>query len=140
MRLLYNMSAAPRTTIVQATRPELELTTGVLLRLDDSVTDTSGKAILARLGITERLTPRTANARLRQLLNERALALPYPPAAVVSDRATGREREETDLLTVCAVLSKSSQRLYLRDKEPNLNGIEASRRVILLIPKGWRSA
>jgi hypothetical protein len=111
-----------------------------MLRLDNSVMDTSGKAILARLGIRERFTPRAANARLCKLLNERALTLPYPPAAIVSDRTTGREQEETDLLSICAVLSKSSQCLYLRDKEPNLNGIEASRRVILLIPKGWRSA
>jgi hypothetical protein len=132
------MSAAPRTAIVQQPNPDLELTDGVLLRLDESVRDTSGKAILTRLGITERLSPRAADARFCALLNERALALPYPPAAIVCDRATGREREVTDLLSVCAVLSKSSGKLYLRDKEPNLSGIRRSRRVILLIPKGWR--
>jgi hypothetical protein len=140
MTLLHNMSAAPRTAIVQLAHPHFELTSGVLLRLDDCVTDTSSEAILTRLGIRERLTLRAAHARLCKLLNERALALPYPPAAIVSHRATGRERAETDLLSVCAVLSKSSQSLYLRDKEPNLNGIQPSRRVILLIPKGWRSA
>jgi hypothetical protein len=66
--------------------------------------------------------------------------LPYPPAALVFDKATGREREVTDLLSVCAVLSKSSGKLYLRDKEPNLSGIRPSRRVILRIPKEWRAA
>jgi hypothetical protein len=138
MTWLHNMSGAPRAVIVQHADSGHDLTDGVLLRFDETVKDTSGKAILARLGITERLSPRAANARLCTLINQRALSLPYPPAAIVSDRATGREREETDLLSVCAVLSKSSAKLYLRDKEPNLSGIQLSRRVILLVPKGWR--
>jgi hypothetical protein len=54
----------------------------------------------------------------------------------VSDKSTGREHEVTDLLSVCAVLSKSSEKLYLRDKEPNLSGVQRSRRVILLVRKG----
>jgi hypothetical protein len=140
MTWLHNMSAAPRTAILQHANSDLELTDGVLLRLDESVKDTSGRGILARLGITEHLSPRAANARLWALLNERALALPFPPAAIVSVRATGREHEVTDLLSVCAVLSKSSEKLYLRDKEPNLSGIQRSRRVILLVPKRWRAA
>jgi hypothetical protein len=139
MTWLHNMSAAPR-TVIQHANSDLELTDGVLLRLDQSVTDTSSKAILARIGITDRLSPRAANARLCTLLNETAVALPYPPAALVFDQATGREREVTDLLSVCAVLSKSSGKLYLRDKEPNLSGIRRSRRVILRIPKEWRAA
>jgi hypothetical protein len=134
------MSAAPRTAIVRPATADIEVTDGVLVRLDDSVTDTSSKAILARLGITDRLSPRAAHARLCALLNERALALPYPPAALVTDRATGRERVVTDLLSVCTVLSKSSGRLYLRDKEPNLSGIRRSRRLVLLISKEWRNA
>jgi hypothetical protein len=134
------MSAAPRTAIVQHAHADLELINGVLLCLDETVAETSARAILGGLGITDRLSPRAANARLCTLINERALALPYPPAAIVSDRATGREHEVTDLLSVCAVLSKSSEKLYLRDKEPNLTGIQRSRRVILLIPKGWRAA
>jgi hypothetical protein len=139
MTWLQNMSAAPR-TVIQHDGSGLELTDGVLLRLDASLTDTSSKAILAQIGNTDRLSPRAANARLCTLLNERALALPYPPAALVIDKATGQEREVTDLLSVCAVLSKSSGKLYLRDKEPNLSGIQRSRRVILRIPKEWRAA
>src|SRR5512138_2455948 len=103
MTWLHNMSGAPRMTIIQLPRPELETTTGLLLRLEESVTDTSGEAILARLGIPGPLTPRSARLKLCKLLNERALTLPYPPAAILSDQATGRERVETDLLTVCAV-------------------------------------
>jgi hypothetical protein len=137
MTWLHNMSAAPR-TVIQHAHSDLELTYGVLLRLDESVRDTSSRGILARIGIADRLSPRAACARLCTLLNDRALRLPYPPAALVCDRATGREQEVTDLLSVCAVLSKCSGKLYLRDKEPNLSAIRRSRRVILRIPKGWR--
>jgi hypothetical protein len=43
MTWLHNMSAAPRTAILQHANSDLELTDGVLLRLDESVKDTSGE-------------------------------------------------------------------------------------------------
>jgi hypothetical protein len=109
----------------------------VLLKLEAQV-DTSVEGILARLNMPCSGTRRSVRAQLSDLLNEHALTLPYPPAALVSDRATGAEREEKDLLTICTVLAKSSRVLYLRDKEPNLSAIDASRRIVLLIPNNWR--
>ena len=139
MTWLHNSGWAPRTTIVQLAHPQFEITNRVLLRLQDGV-NTSAESILSQLGTPRSSTGGIARKELCELLNERALTLPYPPAAVVSNRATATEREETDLLTVCTVLAKSSKCLYLRDKEPNLNAIDSSRRVILLIPKIWRPA
>jgi hypothetical protein len=137
MTWLHNSGWAPRTTIIQLAQPPLEVTNRVLLRLQDGV-NTSAEGLLSRLGVASAPENGLACNQLCDLLNERALTLPYPPAAIVSDRATGTECEETDLLTVCTVLAKSSNLLYLRDKEPNLTAIDPSRRVILLIPKNWR--
>jgi hypothetical protein len=138
MSWLHNSGWAPRTTIVQLAHPHLEVTHGVLLKLEEQV-DTSVEGILESLNVACSGTRRSARAQLSDLLNEHALTLPYPPAAVVSDRATGAERKETDLLTICTVLAKSSRLLYLRDKEPNLSAITASRRIVLLIPNNWRA-
>jgi hypothetical protein len=105
---LHNSGWAPRTTIVQAAQPQHEVSSRVLLQLEKSF-NTSAEGILSRLGVANRQKRRAAPAQLRELLNEHALRLPYPPAAIVSDQTTGSEYEETDLLTVCAVLSKSSR-------------------------------
>jgi hypothetical protein len=138
MMQFHNMSGAPRTVITQAASPRFATTTGVLVRLPEGIKGTPAEALLESLGITGSFTRRTARTRLCQLINERALALPLPPAALISDQATGKDRTEGDLLTICAVLSKSSNRIYMRDKEPNLSAILPSRRLILLIPNAWR--
>jgi hypothetical protein len=59
--------------------------------------------------------------------------LPFPPAVLVAGKADGPETIN-DLLAICAVLAKSSDRVYLRDKEPNLARIEPGRRVVLQLP------
>ena len=79
-----------------------------------------------------------AEAALRARLDAHARTLALPPAAVVSDRAAKGDRKERDLLTVLTVLAKSSGRVYLRDKEPNFAAIRPGRRVVLVIPPGWR--
>jgi hypothetical protein len=43
--------------------------------------------------------------------------------------------ECTDLVTIVTVLAKSSSRVYLRDKEPNLSTVVAGRRLVLLVPR-----
>ncbi len=138
MTLLHNMSGSPRTVISQAANPRFATTTGVLIRLPEGIKRTNAESLLEQLGISGPFSRATARTRLCQLINERAEALPLPPAALISDQATGRDRTEGDLLTICTVLSKSSDRIYMRDKEPNLNAILPSRRLILLIPNAWR--
>jgi hypothetical protein len=66
-------------------------------------------------------------------VNEYAARLALPPAVVVTDAADAAEPVD-DLLAVYAVLSKSSDRVYLRDKEPNLARIVSGRRVVLRLP------
>lgn len=138
MTCLHNMSSVPQTVIAHIVGPQFTTTAGVLVCLGKDLRGVSAGAILTQLGIAGPLPPKAARARLCELINERSLTLPYPTAALVSDQATGSERTETDLLTICTVLAKSSNRIYMRDKEPNLGAILRSRRVILQIPNNWR--
>ena len=55
-------------------------------------------------------------------------------AAIVAGSAEGAKAVE-DLLAVYTVLSKSSDRVYLRDKEPNLGRIAPEHRVVLRLPR-----
>ena len=99
--------------------------------------DLDPAALLQRLdGKRWRGTPEEAERELRRRLDEHAGALPFPAAVLVSDRATGAEDGSGDLLTACAVLAKSSGRVYLRDKEPNLANIRSGRVVVIQIPQG----
>ena len=70
---------------------------------------------------------------MRRRVNEYATRLALPPAAIITDAAEEAEPVD-DLLAVYAVLAKSSDRVYLRDKEPNLARIEPGRRVVLRLP------
>ena len=57
-----------------------------------------------------------------------------PPATLVLDRRGDAAEPVDDLLAIYTVLAKSSERVYLRDKEPNLARIEPGRRVLLRVP------
>jgi hypothetical protein len=72
---------------------------------------------------------------LRRVLNEQARKLPLPSAAVITDRVEAGDARCEELLDVLTVLAKSSGRVYLRDKEPNLGGLVAGRRVVVLVPQ-----
>ena len=136
MTLLHNMSSAPRSTIIHETNARLALTAGALVQFPQGAGSRSAE-ILLQLGLTA-LSQRDSDACLRELINKKAREIPYPPAALVSNRVTGNERAETDLLTICTLLAKSSDRIYLADKEPNLGAILPSRRIVVHLPKEWR--
>ena len=129
--LLHNMSAPPGTVI----RHKAVATPGCMLlfQLPPGFRWTGPGALLRRLTGVQRRRPAQAASELRRLLNEQAARLPLPPAALVARPAEGAEAVE-DLLTVCTVLAKSSDRVYLRDKEPNLERIAPERRVMLRLP------
>jgi hypothetical protein len=74
-----------------------------------------------------------AGAELRRRVNECAARSALPSAALVTDAADAAEPVD-DLLAIYTVLAKSSDRVYLRDKEPNLERIEPGRRVVLRLP------
>jgi hypothetical protein len=130
--LLHNMSAPPNTVI----RHQAVATPGcaLLFQLPPGFLRAGPGGLLKRL--TGRRWTRgvaQAEAELRRLLNEQAARLPLPPAALVAGSAEGAKAVE-DLLTVYTVLAKSSDRVYLRDKEPSLGRIAPDRRVVLRLP------
>jgi hypothetical protein len=85
--------------------------------------------------ILKLLGRRNSKEDVRAILNKHALHLAYPPAVLVDmSGVSPHAPTETDILTICTVLSKSSDHLYLRDKEPNLSMIRPDRRIALLIP------
>jgi hypothetical protein len=131
--LLHNMSSMPQTVIAhEAPRPRFR---AIAFRLPASVTDLDAASLLRRLDRRAWVgTPEDAERELRRRLNEHAAKLPYPGAVIVSERSAGAERGPADLLTVCAVLAKSSGQVYLRDKEPNLSSIRKNHVVVLQIP------
>jgi hypothetical protein len=130
--LLHNMSAPPRTVI----RHRAAARGGriLLFQLPPCVGSGEPGGLLAHLtGRQWTSTDAEAEAELRRRVNEQAARLPFPPAVLVARKADGPETVD-DLLAICAVLAKSSDRLYLRDKEPNLARIEPGRRVVLQLP------
>jgi hypothetical protein len=130
--LLHNMSAPPRTVILHKA---VALTGRTLLfRLPPEAQNTGPEGLLAQLtGEPWSGGDATAGAELRRRVNEYAARLTLPPAVLVMDTADGADPVD-DLLAVYAVLAKSSERVYLRDKEPNLTRIEPGRRVVLRLP------
>ena len=131
--LLHNMSAPPRTVILHKAVASMGRT--LLFRLPAEVSNLGPEGLLAQL-TGERWTggDTAAGTELRRRVNEHAARLALPPAVLVTDAAVAAEPVD-DLLAVYAVLAKSSDRVYLRDKEPNLARIEPGRRVVLRLPR-----
>ena len=129
--LLHNMSTPPRTVIRHKAVAPPGCT--LLFQLPPGFRCAGAGPLLARLTGRQWRRAAQAEAELRRLLNEQAARLPLPPAAVVAGSAEGAKAVE-DLLTVYTVLAKSSDRVYLRDKEPNLGRIAPERRVVLRLP------
>ena len=130
--LLHNMSAMPRTVISHDAPPQRFR--AIAFRIAPGV-DLDPGALLRRLdGGQWSGKPEQAERELRRRLDEHAAGLPFPAAVLVSGRSAGTEDGSADLLTTCAVLAKSSGRVYLRDKEPNLANIRKGRVVVLQIP------
>jgi hypothetical protein len=130
--LLHNMSAPPRTVI----RHKAAGPTGraLLFRLPPEISNTGPAGLLALfIGGNWTSDDAAAVAELRRRVNECAARSPLPSAALVADGTDAAEPVD-DLLTICTVLAKSSDRVYLRDKEPNLERIEPGRRVVLRLP------
>ena len=130
--LLHNMSAPPRTVIQhKAVAPAGR---ALLFRLPRKIRNNGPERLLAHLtGSRWSGGEAAANAELRRRVNEYAARSALPSAALVTDAADAPEPVD-DLLAVYAVLAKSSDRVYLRDKEPNLARIEPGRRVVLRLP------
>jgi hypothetical protein len=133
---LHNMSSAPN-TVIRHQGAVAEGTRQVVFEVTRlGVIASAGYPALTALFAEK---PQKRSLRLekeaRGILQQHAKTLPYPAAAlVIVDRIAADAADETDFLTICTVLSKSNDRLYLRDKEPNLSRIRLGRRIALLLP------
>lgn len=130
--LLHNMSAPPQ-TVIQHRAPS---PSGfpMVFGLRCGFGNCSSPVILARLdGRPWRHGTEQAEAELRRRLDEHAARLAFPPAVLVAPMAEAMDCAD-DLLTICTVLAKSSDRVYLRDKEPNLARIEPGHNIVLYLP------
>ncbi len=113
---------APGKIVLFMLPKELTTAASILARLDGN--DWSGQE-----GLAER--------ELKRRINERAKSLPYPPSALILSE--GQPDEDCKcLLTACTILSKSSDRVYLCAKWPNLGYLTPGRAVRMFIPDGWR--
>jgi hypothetical protein len=129
---LYAKYAAPEVVI----RFPAAVPTGrtLLLQLPPEIRRTGPCGLLARLtGRRWNRTAGEAEAELRRRVNEHAARLLLPLAVPVAGSAEKAEPVD-DLLTVYTVLAKSSDRVYLRDKEPNVSRIKPGRAVVLRLP------
>jgi hypothetical protein len=134
--LLHNMSAPPRTVIDHPGGDRRVIAHGVVFALPLADPPPLAADLLSRLdGRPCTLPTAEAEAELRRRLRAHVPKLPLPPAAVVTSRTVPGDEECRDLLSTLAVLARSSDHVYLRDKEPNLAALRPGRRVVLLVPR-----
>lgn len=135
--LLHNMSVPTKTTITHKAPAHRVYGYGIVIALPDHLANASSIELLKALGYSSR-SAATADLELRELIEARARALPLAPAVAISAQTRDGDTECADLATIITVLAKSSSRVYLRDKEPNLSSISAGRRLVLLMPEEVR--
>jgi hypothetical protein len=134
--LLHNMSAPSRTTITFQAPADRPYGHGVIIALRDSLPKLTPARVLRLL---QKDPPaKQAEIMLKKLIEARAQELPLPPAVAISSQARSGDTSCEDLLTIVTILAKSSSRVYLRDKSPNLESIVAGRRLVLIVPKEIR--
>jgi len=75
--------------------------------------------------------------RLAALIDQRARRLPLPPGCAVVASHPGHAAPWGDPLTALAILSKCTDTVWLRDKQPSLVGTFERGAVSLLVPPGF---
>ena len=134
--LLHNMGGGPR----PINHTGVSYGTRVGFRLSEGVASRGPLDLLRLLGEdVANVTGERAETILKDILCTRGTQLTYPPAAPVAAQADPGDTWIDDPLAVMTVLAKSSNHVYLRDKEPILDRITPERRVILIFPPNWRS-
>jgi hypothetical protein len=115
--------------------PQKEFGTAVLFCLDTSFTARTAGGVLRLLQVKP---ARDSSAHLLALIEARAAELPLPDGCLV---IRGGERLRLrliwpDPLSALAVLSKCSDHVWLRAKNPSLAAALARRSVMLFVPPG----
>ena len=132
--MLHNMSTPHRTTIHHAPAPGATRCRRLVVEWTQTPRKPSAQKVLTLL---TGAAPRHAAGELRRLIQQHARSLPWPGALLVTNHAEPTDPVCDDLLTICTVLANSSNAVYLRDKEPNLDRIAPNLRVVLQIPLNW---
>ena len=130
---LRNMSVPAKTTIVLDAPRYRIYGHGIVVALPGKLRVANPIQLLKALG-GKKARKESSDDALRRLIETRARELPLPPAVAVTGQTRDGDTECTDLITIATVLAKSSSRVYLRDKEPNLSSIVIGRRLVLLVP------
>jgi hypothetical protein len=135
--LLHNMSVPTKTTITWVAPTRRVYGHGIVVAVPKNFRAAGPLKLLKKLG-GKKARKETPDEALRRLIETRAKELPLPPAVAITDQSRGGDTECTDLVTIVTIVAKSSSRVYLRDKEPNLSWVVAGRRLILLVPRKVR--
>ena len=149
--LLHNMSAPPKSVMKYSGLANLATTLGpggsgvagikfnnkgvfgksIRFVLPDDLEVTSPTDILRYLEVNPTHDPKR---KLIGLINNRANELPLPGACVVIPVHKYHEQIWLDVLSTLAILSKCSDHLWLRTKDPSLKAALNRRHASLLIP------
>lgn len=133
--LLHNMSCPPRTVIRYSCGNQRGHGFGLVFAWPALPANPSAADLLRLLdGVSAGSGDRDAEEELRDRVNRHASTMPLPAAALVTDKAFAGDKQCLDLLSVLSVQAKSSERVYLRGKEPNLAAIRRERRLVLVLP------
>ena len=132
--LLHNMSAPAKSVISHTGRG-----TGSRLSFWLPSGGTPRDLLASIGGDVQGLTSRQAERELVARINAHARTLRLPLAAAIASYGEHGQVKEAcqDRLTIITVLSKSSDHVYLRDKEPILPVLGKGRGVVLILPTGW---
>lgn len=135
--LLHNMSA-PSKSVISHTGQSI----GGQLSFWLSSGSTPSDLLASVGGDVSGLTSREVERELVARINAHAQTLPFPPAAATASYGERGQVKDAclDQLTIITVLAKSSDHVYLRDKEPILPLLSKGRGVVLILPPGWSPA
>ena len=152
--LLHNSGSPPRSTVkyeglsgilgnaagsdkkgLKVLSRDREFGTALVFRLPSSVRGLSARYLLPLCGKGE--GSGSPEKKLLRFIEARARELPLPEGAVVIPVREYHLEIYTDLLSVLAVLTKSSTSVWLRAKSPRLSALKNRREVSLLIPPAF---
>jgi hypothetical protein len=146
--LLHNMSSPPKSVIKYAGLSNIgraeeakergnkagAFGTFISFRLPQSLCRMSPKSILKQLEVDVVGDPKEF---LLSLIETRARELPLPEACLVVPTNSAHPSPLPDLLSALAVITKSSQSIWLRDKSPRLSALKRMGQISLLVPPGF---
>lgn len=148
--LLHNMSAPPKTVVqfdglralhgLAPTRSQPPLHgVAVRFRIDAQLLRLAPAGLLRAVEPGSRVRlHRCAEARLLQLVEQRAQQLPLPDGCLLLQASDAHVVAWSDLLTALAVLAKCTDTVWLRAKVASLEVARARGDVSLLVPPAFK--